>query len=520
VGVLTQPVPWWAATAANERLLSRRQLLGAGLAAGGAALLGGCAATSVNKAARVKAGGSDLGAIEHVVFLMQENRSFDHYFGTYPGVRGFDDHPQQSLGPFAQDWPGGAAPTLLPFHLDTATTNAECTNDLSHAWDAQHRCWDNGLMDRFVATHVDPAVDGPVNGVLTMGYYTRSDLAFYYGLADAFTICDAYHCSVLGPTDPNRLYAMSGTIDPLGSHGGPVVENLGKQFTLHWTTMPEVLEAAGVSWKAYNPPGSKYQPTDQYALLLTDNILLSFARYQEPSSILYKKAFSSLFPADFAHDVTTDALPQVSWLMPPNGYDEHPPAPPAQGMAYTHQVLDILVSNPKVWSKTVLFVMYDENDGFFDHVPPPTPPSGTPDEYLSVDPLPAAAASVAGPIGLGFRVPMLVVSPFSTGGYVCSDTFDHTSQLRFLERRFGVKAPNVSAWRRQVTGDLTSALQLGSSNTSLPVLPPTPGAADPRVQAECTAGQEAGGISPGPPYQPPSVQHMPTQEAGSRPKVG
>ena len=112
-------------------------------------------------------------------------------------------------------------------------------------------------------------------------------------------------------------------------------------------------------------------------------------------------------------------------------------------------MIGTLVSNPEVWAKTVLFIMYDENDGFFDHVPPPTPPPGTPGEFLTVDPLPASAYGVAGPIGLGFRVPMLVVSPFSRGGYVCSDIFDHTSQLRFLETRFGVQAPNISAWRRK-----------------------------------------------------------------------
>ncbi len=173
--------------------LSRRQLLTAGLVGGGSLLLGSCGGATAKRAATVKPAGSDLGAVEHVVFLMQENRSFDHYFGTYPGVRGFDDHPSGSLGAFAQAWPGGSAPKLLPFHLDTATTDAACTNDLSHAWDVQHRCWNGGAMDRFVASHVDPAVEGPANGVLTMGYYTRADLPFYYALADAFTICDGYH---------------------------------------------------------------------------------------------------------------------------------------------------------------------------------------------------------------------------------------------------------------------------------------------------------------------------------------
>jgi len=227
-----------------------------------------------------------------------------------------------------------------------------------------------------------------------------------------------------------------------------------------------------------------------------------------------------VFPRDFARDVANDALPQVSWICPPVGYDEHPPSPPAAGMWFAHQVLDALVSNPKTWSKTVLFIMYDENDGFFDHVNPPTPPTGTPGEYLTVSPLPSPAGSVAGPIGLGFRVPLLVVSPFSRGGYVCSDTFDHTSQLRFLETRFGVRAPNISAWRRSVTGDLTSTLHVTSPDVSVPALPVTPGIADPRVKRECQPSQliELDVMNPVP-YPVPANQTVPFQEPGSAARV-
>ena len=501
--------------------LTRRQLLAAGAAAGSSALLGACGGgrTTLHAATTVKPAGSDLGAVRHVVFLMLENRSFDHYFGSYPGVRGFDDHPAGDPGPFAQAWPGGSAPALMPFHVDTSSGRGECLTDLSHAWELQHKCWNNGAMDRFVATHTSAEGEGPVNGALTMGYYTRADLDFYYALADAFTICDGYHCSVMGPTGPNRLHALSGTIDAHGRAGGPIIDNQTVQFTLHWQTMPERLQAAGVTWKTYSPAAAKYQPSNQYAILVSDNILLSFARYQDPSTEIHKRAFLPRFPADFAADVRRGTLPEVSWLIPPNGYDEHPPAPPALGMSYVHQVLDILTSNPGVWAQTVLFLMYDENDGFFDHVPPPTPPAGTAGEYLTGHPLPDAAAGMAGPVGLGFRVPMLVVSPFSRGGYVCPDTFDHTSQLRFLESRFGVTAPNISSWRRSVTGDLTTTLQLASPDPSVPSLPTTPGLQDPRVRSQCTDQQLAGGDLPGAPVPVPSTQQMPTQEPGSRPRV-
>jgi phospholipase C len=316
----------------------------------------------------------------------------------------------------------------------------------------------------------------------------------------------------MGPTGPNRLYALSGTIDPGGHAGGPVFDNQGSQFVLRWPTMPERLEAAGISWKVYNPPGSKYQPSNAYAIVVSDNVLLSFERYRDPSSSLYRKAFQPMFPKDFAKDVAQDTLPQVSWLTPPNGYDEHPPAPPSQGMWYSHLALSILVSNPKVWAKTVLFVMHDENDGFFDHVAPPTAPPGTPGEYVTAQPAPPG---VTGPIGLGFRVPMLVISPFSKGGYVSSDTFDHTSQLRFLEARFGVPAPNISAWRRGVTGDLTSTLEVAAADTSVPSLPPTLGSTDPRVRQECTPAQLAGGGLVSAPYPVPTFQRMPSQEPGT-----
>jgi phospholipase C len=510
--------------APGASLRTRREVLVAGMAGAFGMALAACGGATARKAAGVAPAGSDIGAIEHVIFLMHENRSFDHYFGSYRGVRGFDDQSEGSPGPFAQAWPGGSASQLLPFHLDTATTDAECTFDLTHEWSAQHACWNQGQMDQFVATHTSSRWEGPQNGVLTMGYYTRADLDFWYALADAFTIGDGYHCSVMAPTHPNRLHALSGTLDPGGHHGGPVIITNSASSAIGsatWRSMPEELEAKGISWKVYNPAGSGYQPSNPLSIAISDNILLYFKRHvQDRSSPLYKKAFSPIYPGDFVRDVANDSLPQVSWIIPPVGYDEHPPSPPAAGMWFAHQLINTLVSNPKTWSKTVLFIMYDENDGFFDHVKPPVPPAGTPGEYLTVDPLPAPAYGVAGPVGLGFRVPLLVVSPFSRGGYVCSDTFDHTSQLRFLETRFGVQAPNISAWRRSVTGDLTSTLHVGTPDSSVPALPVTRGRSDPKVKSECQPSQliEFDLMNPAP-YPVPAVQSMPTQEPGTPTRV-
>jgi phospholipase C len=523
----------------TDSRISRRQVLAGGIggaAAVGLAAMGGLktsGADTVRRASTVKAAGSDLGAVEHVVFLMMENRSFDHFFGTMSGVRGFDDHPVGDNGAFAQSWPGGAASTLLPFHLNTKNSMAECTFDLTHNWGPQHQCWNNGAMDSFVSTHVSPSNEGPSNGVLTMGYYQKPDIPFMYDLANKFTICDGYHCSVMGPTHPNRLFHMSGTNDPDGVAGGPVLvtnSSAAKKFTASWSTMPEALDAASVSWRVYNPSGSVYDITSNSSMLLNSNPLQYFSQYESPTSSLYQNAFTyygpnvtNAFsnpngPDDFSHDVASGQLPAVSWIIPPIGFDQHPPAAPQLGEWYIQQVLNALVANPAVWAKTVLFISWDENDGFFDHVAPPVAPPGTPGEYLTGT-LPTEANGIAGPIGLGFRVPMLVVSPFSVGGWVCSDTFDHTSQMRFLEARFGVTAPNISAWRRGTTGDLTATLPVLGTPVTKPQRLPLVSALTtaPPISNECTSSQliEVNNSNAAP-YPIKKRQKMPVQKVGTR----
>ena len=512
--------------ASNESTFGRRHFLGGGLALGGGLLVAGSPPATIARAQMTTPAGSDLGAIEHVVFVMQENRSFDHYFGSYKGVLGFDDHPADSLGVFAQSYPANTTrPPLgivLPFHLDTSSGHGECTRDLNHSWGPQHECWNSGAMDAFLTTHASSLLDGPGPGPETMGYYTRADLPFHYALADAFTICDRYHSSIIGPTHPNRLMSLSGTIDPAGLHGGPILTTeIASEalFSVNWETVPELLEDAGISWKTYTTPGQGFIPSDPDSGL-GDAVLPYFAQYQRPSSALYQKAFLPTYPAGFSHDVKTGQLPKVSWIVSPNADDEHPPGPPGYGAWFLNNVLKILISNKKVWSKTVLFISYDENDGFFDHVAPPVAPPGTPGEYLSVTPLPSKAQGVIGPLGLGFRVPMLVVSPFSRGGYVSSDVFDHTSQIRFLEQRFGIRANNISAWRRSTVGDLTTTLHLKTPNVRTPSLPATslyrvtalgPEGCTPADVNKTSTAQGS--------YPLPATQAMPTQEPGTARRV-
>ena len=440
----------------NGSGLTRRQTLqrmgAAGL--GLTALGGGLEALLAGAAAAAPAHGS-LKDIEHVIFLIQENRSFDHYFGTLSGVRGFAD--KRGAAAFRQKDPGGK--TVIPFKLPSGGVQY-CMPDITHDWGPQHRSWNNGHMNDWVKVHESSTNggDGPAAGIETMGYYTRSELSFYYSLADAFTICDGYHCSVIGPTDPNRLMSMSASLDPAGAKGGPLVETLvatrgdlkGK-FT--WTTMPERLQSQGVSWKVYQDPAGG----------VFDNVLPYFAAYNTPGE-LADRGLNTLYPTDFMADIRHNALPSVSWVLTNLTATEHPGFSAAiSGEIAVAQIVKAVMSNPKVWRKTALFITWDENGGFFDHVAPPAAPKGTKGEYLTVANLPAAANGIRGPIGLGFRVPMLIVSPFSRGGLVCSDTFDHTSMLRFVETRFGVEVPNLSAWRRRVTGDLTSAFNFAAT---------------------------------------------------------
>ena len=502
--------------------------LGAGAAAGSGRRLPAHQARLLDDAVAAAPAGTGLGDIQHIVILMQENRSFDHYFGTMSAVRGFSDPavPTETVGgasyPVFDQFgyrPGtgpDAGGYLQPFHLlsNPPSQNGQSTNDISHSWQCQHQSWNGGAMDSFVRAHL--TADGNPNGPVTMGYFTRADLAFYYALADAFTVCDHYFCSVLGPTDPNRLMGMSATIDPEGTNGGPVVETFTNRPSeygkLSWETMPERLLAAGVSWKVYN------DPLGELAL----SPLPYFKAYSNPLSTtgaeLIARGLTPNYPASFQADVKAGTLPSVSWIIPPLAECEHPAAPPEYGEYLASEVLSTLVSNPEVWASTVLLIIYDENGGFFDHVPPPAAPAGTAGEYLTT--LPSAAAGIAGPVGLGFRTPCLVVSPFSRGGFLSSDTFDHTSTLRLIESRFGVQVPNLSAWRRSVTGDMTTALALDRKpQTGVPALPAT-SLGDTKVAEQAVLNALAGTEDVGIPYPLPSSNSMPAQESGpARPPV-
>ncbi|KOT81219.1 phospholipase C [Streptomyces rimosus subsp. pseudoverticillatus] len=459
--------------------------------------------------------------VEHIVVLMQENRSFDHYFGTLRGVRGFGDPRPVTLPSGKPVWhqPDGKGKEVLPFRPQVKDDDLGLVfiEDLNHDWTGSHRAFADGRYDQWV----------PAKTATTMAHLARKDIPFHFALADTFTVCDAYHCSFIGSTDPNRYYLWTGYTGNdgkgVGDPSGPVLGNDEKGYS--WTTYPERLEAAGVSWKIYQDIGDGldaaghwgWLKNDPYRGNYGDNSLLYFNSFRnaKPGDPLYEKARrgsnvkgGGQLLDDLRADVKNGKLPKISWIACPEAYTEHPSWPANYGAWYISKVLDVLTSDPKVWSKTALFITYDENDGFFDHVVPPYPPAdanqGLSTVATEADHYKGGGGYQAGPYGLGQRVPMLVVSPWSTGGYVCSETFDHTSVIRFMERRFGVTEPHISPWRRTVCGDLTSAFDF--SRTGKPgTLPDT------------------GGYAPTKPKPadfhpvPPAQGTLPKQERGSRP---
>jgi phospholipase C len=501
---------------------NRRDFLRLAAASIGAASVSSMLPPSIRKALALPANNATgtIRDIEHIVILMQENRSFDHYFGTLRGVRGFGDPRPIQLPGGQSVWhqPNGTD-HVLPFRPRADNLGMQYMEGTPHGWTDAHGAWNRGRYDQWI----------PNKGTTTMSYFQREDIPFHYALADAFTICDAYHCSLMGSTDPNRYHMWTGWVGNDGSGGGPVIDNAELGYA--WSTYPERLETAGISWKIYqdigeglDAAGSWGWTSDPFIGNYGDNSLLYFDQYRnaQPGDALYEKARTGTQVVNqgsyfdiLKSDVRNGSLPQISWIVAPEAFSEHPNWPANFGAWYVAQVLDILTSNPELWSRTALFITYDENDGFFDHVVPPHAPwSGdiglssvnTRDEYYA-----GGGGYAANPYGLGNRVPMIVVSPWTRGGWVCSQVFDHTSLIRFIEARFGTEHPdlietNITPWRRAVCGDLTSAFNFIDPNTTLPSLPPTFGYAPPDHDRHSD-------------YDPiPSAeQSLPKQEPGVRP---
>ncbi|MFE9252722.1 phosphocholine-specific phospholipase C [Streptomyces sp. NPDC007088] len=459
-----------------------------------------------------------LAPVRHVVILMQENRSFDHYFGMLKGVRGFGDHtavdlPGTTSGPsgrsvFQQPRGGGS---LFPWQLSAGSggwRSAQCKVDGGgHSWSDQHNAWNGGRMNNWYAAKSGTG--------MTMGYHTRADLPYTYALADAYTVCDAYHCSSLTGTGPNRNYLWSGSTG-VGLAGANQANTNGGDFRRkeqNWQTYAEALQGAGVSWKVY-------QVYDRDAARnYGDNALEYFKPFLTKDAAQDGKGDATLWQRGVAGvpydggdvadalvaalraDVRAGTLPRVSWIVTDYANSEHPNASPGKGATVTKRVLEALAGDQKTLDSTVFILTYDENDGFFDHVPPPVPAdTGDQAEY-----------SGGAPVGLGFRVPMIIASPWTRTGRVNSQVFDHTSVLRFLEKWTGVGCPNISPWRRAVCGDLTSAFDFDNPVFGpLPALPAVTPAGQPVMDTSACTVTSA-------PSAPSGTGTLPVQESGNKP---
>jgi len=505
--------------------------------------------------------------VKHVVLLMLENRSFDSYFGTYKGVRGYGDRfvlpAPNGQNIFYQTYTKTTpVSTYTPYHLDETKGNAQRAGGTPHTWSDAQAGWDHGRMYKWpdAKTH------------LSLGYYEDAEVPFQRALAEAFTVCDHYHCGMHTGTIANRLFYWSGTNGPNGvspSDGSRVeIAALNNQFNggndigastdgWTWTTYADRLEKGGVSWKVYQSlidnfgcnemmsfrhwrAAVEQMPAERRPVYvastdITQPVNLAGPFYDpaiDDKLSPLAKGFGNTMPYGFLEtfrdDIANGKLPEVSWIIAPSAYSEHPgPSSPAKGGWYVQEVLNALTANPDIWSKTVLLINFDENDGFFDHLPSPAVPSINPDgssagkttlassdlavEYHNYTPATSSQPAIDGrPYGPGPRVPMWVVSPWSRGGWVNSQVFDHTSTLMFLEKRFGVIEPQISRYRRTVCGDLTSAFNFAFPNNER--LPTLAGTKTKDEVDSLTAAQQAL-----PKITPPTDTILPQQATGVRP---
>jgi phospholipase C len=451
--------------------------------------------------------------VEHIVILMQENRSFDHYFGTMKGVRGFGDRfPVPLESGQRAFFQSDGQKIVPPYRANKKTTNAALINGTPHDYPDTQAAWNQGKYGFW------PKFKTPYS----MAYYTREEIPYQYALAESFTISDAHHCSISGGTDPNRIVFFSGSnFNPEKRAAGinctdqdseptnlrcwvtnkmpdPGYTYRGNAF--QWPTIPDVLEKAGVSWRIYQ------NPNDNWTGAMHGGLAFESFRNSKPGSPVYEKGMRHWTIKDLTEHVKNKTLPQVSWVLPRKDDSEHPGAPssPYRGADFTHEVLSAITSNPEVWSKTVFFLTFDENDGLFDHIPAPAVPSYNADGTLagkstidlagmyfhndkgttkfpnpftagSSDPAERAKTRVyqdardtitgdIRPWGFGPRVPLYIISPWSKGGWVDSQVADHTSVGQFIEQRFGVTIPAISPWHRAVSSDLTSAFDFQNPN--------------------------------------------------------
>lgn len=345
--------------------------------------------------------------VDHVLVMMMENRSFDHYFQKLPEY----GQPDVEVAPDSYTNPDPDGNPVAPFHDTTY-----CFVDTNHEWSGSHYQYDDGKMDGFLRTnegfHELPAHGAAemLSGKRALGYYDETDLPFYYWMATTFSIADHYHASLLGPTYPNRMFLYAAT-----SFGAT-----GNDFPIPDKILVDYLEQRKVEWKIYSDGAPGMAVFIEKYLAYKDDHFRKLDEYYADAAAGTLPQFAFIDPglgiADFDHN------------------DEHPPAMAPIGQALAAKVVDALTRSPN-WSRSALFFTYDEHGGLYDHVPPPPacPPDDSPVQLAPDDPVAAFDR-------LGIRVPMMVVSPYAKKHFVAHRTYDHTSIIRFVESRFVLPA--------------------------------------------------------------------------------
>ncbi|KAM0547825.1 hypothetical protein ACHAPJ_010171 [Fusarium lateritium] len=411
---------------------------------------------------------------------MQENRAFDHYFGTMAGVRGFAD-PNVQYNDGVPVWKQPVTQKqsedtdyITPWYLNylggTWPEATQCMSAGSNGWDANQAAWNHGANDHWAMN----------NTPYSIGYYKREDLPVHFALAEEWTIGDMYQESVIASTNPNRVMWISGSINAPGSpqtkdEGGyPYIDNNETPgcdsdgincFPLKWTTAAEKYEAAGVSWGVY-------QDADNF----DDNPYAWFEQFQDATngSTLNEKGMKGQSLDTFYAQAASGTLPEVSYIVGPMQLSEHPPYSPHDGSWLQRKIADAVINSPK-YSSSALIISYDETGGWADHVSPYHAPDGTAGEWID-DPYGEAGRTVIGP---GFRVPFYIISPFTRNGGVYTEHCDHTSQLAFIEKWQAAKGRDVKSnevvpWRRENMADLVNAFDFENPDYSVPDLPDAP----------------------------------------------
>lgn len=423
----------------------------------------------------LNASDTDSSKIQHLIFIVQENHSFDNYFGTYPGANGFANisiliNPQDAtsghispyhlsatvpvsivgdeLPPDVSDPEELAANTnndTSPFHLISQSIG----QDLSHAWIVAHKAYDNGKMDGFVQAE---------GSNLTMGYYDRTDIPYYWDYADQYVLDDNFFSSEMGPSFPNHLYIASGAGGPTNMSqkwilNSSIIDNPAANFTwqgvdLTWSTLAQELSNANMSWRWYDGVANA-------TALTIWNVLPLFDYFQAHPAELSAHVKNT---QAFVTDIQNNSLPAVSWIIPGGWHpptfpsvfknesiSEHPPARCDSGMDYVSYIVNQVMQNP-AWNSTAIVITWDDYGGFYDHVAPP-----------QID-----------AFGEGFRVPTLVISPWARHNYIDHTQYEFSSLLRLAEDNF--KLPTLGA-RDATSNDMMNSFDFAQTPQSALIEP-------------------------------------------------